>query len=62
MALEENLTEEQKKQMQYIKWPTPGKTVSEMFVVIVVSAAMAMLIAAGDELGMAIINGIMQLF
>lgn len=62
MALEDNLTEEQKKQMKYIKWPAPGKAVSEMFIVIAVSAAMAMLIAAGDELGMAIMKCIMKIF
>lgn len=43
-------------EMKYIKWPKIGKVVTEMISVILGSAVIAMLIAAGDEIGRVLLH------
>lgn len=43
-------------EMKYIKWPKAGKVATEMISVILGSAVIAMLIAAGDEIGIALLH------
>lgn len=47
--------------MKYIKWPSKKKVLSELVSVAVASLVVAMIIAAGDNIGMIIVNGILKL-
>ena len=46
--------------MKYIKWPGNVTVMKELMSVVVASAVLAMLIAAGDQLGMAIVNLVLK--
>ena len=46
--------------MKYIKWPGNVTVMKELMSVVVASAVLAMLIAAGDQLGMAIVNLVLR--
>lgn len=49
-------------EMKYVKWPSNSKVAKEMVSVILTSILLSMLIAAGDQFGMFILNGLMELF
>ena len=49
-------------EMKYVKWPSKSKVAKEMVSVILTSILLSMLIAAGDQFGMFILNGLMELF
>ena len=51
-----------KPEMKYVKWPSKSKVAKEMVSVILTSILLSMLIAAGDQFGMFILNGLMELF
>lgn len=46
--------------MKYIKWPSNVTVMKELLSVVVASAVLAMLIAAGDQLGMVIVNLVLK--
>lgn len=46
--------------MKYIKWPSNATVMKELLSVVVASAVLAMLIAAGDQLGMVIVNLVLK--
>ena len=49
-------------EMKYVKLPSKSKVAKEMVSVILTSILLSMLIAAGDQFGMFILNGLMELF
>lgn len=49
-------------EMKYVKWSSKSKVAKEMVSVILTSILLSMLIAAGDQFGMFILNGLMELF
>ena len=49
-------------EMKYVKCPSKSKVAKEMVSVILTSILLSMLIAAGDQFGMFILNGLMELF
>lgn len=59
---EEELDESKKMtpDMKYIKWPSNVTVMKELLSVVVASAVLAMLIAAGDQLGMVIVNLVLK--
>lgn len=48
--------------MKYIKWPSKKKVFSELVSVAVASIIIAMVIAAGDSIGMTIVNFVLKFF
>ena len=46
--------------MKDIKWPSNVTVMKELLSVVVASAVLAMLIAAGDQLGMVIVNLVLK--
>ena len=48
--------------MKYIKWPSKKKVFSEFVSVSVASIIIAMVIAAGDSIGMTIVNFVLKFF
>ena len=50
------------KDMKYIKWPSKKKVFSELVSVAVASIIIAMVIAAGDSIGMTIVNFVLKFF
>jgi len=59
---EPEMTPEMTPEMKYVKWPSKSKVAKEMVSVILTSILLSMLIAAGDQFGMFILNGLMELF
>lgn len=49
-------------EMKYIKWPKKGKVTREMVSVLLSSIAVSMLIAAGDQTGMHLLDAVMKIF
>ena len=49
-------------EMKYVKWTSKSKVAKEMVSVILTSILLSMLIAAGDQFGMFILNELMELF
>ena len=49
-------------EMKYVKWPNKNKVAKEMVSIILTSILISMLIAAGDQFGMFVLNGLIELF
>ena len=49
-------------EMKYIKWTQKGKVTREMVSVLLASIAVSMLIAAGDQTGMHLLDAVMKIF
>ncbi len=47
---------EMTKEMKYIKWPKKKKVFGEMLSVLIGTLVLVMLIAAGDEIGLLLLN------
>lgn len=58
----QEFNEKEEPEMKYVKWPSKSKVAKEMVSVILTSILLSMLIAAGDQFGMFILNGLMELF
>ena len=58
----EQETQDIKPDIKYIKWPSKKKVFSELLSVAVASIIIAMVIAAGDSIGMTIVNFVLKFF
>ena len=56
MENNENTLDINDKEMKYIKWPKKKKVFGEMLSVLIGTLVLVMLIAAGDEIGLLLLN------